>query len=69
MGMSEIQWQKSSYSTDAEGNCVELAAQAVGTVLLRESDAPGVPVTTTPAHLRTLLRHVKAGRLGGAPRP
>ncbi|MEV0265175.1 DUF397 domain-containing protein [Streptomyces sp. NPDC050617] len=68
MGMSETRWQKSSHSTDAEGNCVELAAQAVGTVLLRESDAPGVTLTATPAHLRTLLQHVKAGALA-SPRP
>ncbi|MFE7121588.1 DUF397 domain-containing protein, partial [Streptomyces sp. NPDC057654] len=38
--MTEMQWQKSSYSADAEGNaCVELARGA-GALLLRESDAP-----------------------------
>ncbi len=67
--MSEMQWQKSSYSADAEGNaCVELAAQPADVVLLRESDAPGVIVTTTPARLRALLQHVKAGALA-LPRP
>ncbi|MFE7121589.1 DUF397 domain-containing protein [Streptomyces sp. NPDC057654] len=61
MGMSKIQWQKSSYSADAEGNnCVELA-RAAGAVLLRESDDPGVIVATSPARLGALVRGVKTG--------
>ncbi len=62
--MSEIQWQKSSYSTDSEGNCVELAQVACDAVLLRESDNPGVTVATTPARLRALVQGVKVGTIG-----
>ncbi|MCQ8191834.1 DUF397 domain-containing protein [Streptomyces sp. RCU064] len=49
-------------------NCVELAADSVGTTHLRESDDPEVVIATTPATLRAFLRAAKAGefdRLGG----
>ncbi|MEU4895476.1 DUF397 domain-containing protein [Streptomyces sp. NPDC044780] len=60
--MSDIQWQKSSYSADAEGNaCVELAHAPGAAVLLRESDDPNVIIATTPAALRQLMERVKAG--------
>ncbi|MET7902670.1 DUF397 domain-containing protein [Streptomyces sp. NPDC005355] len=62
--MSDIQWQKSSYSADAEGNaCVELAhAPDAAAILLRESDEPQTVIATTPAALRAFTRAVKAGR-------
>ena len=61
--MSHIQWRKSSYSGDAEGNnCVELAHSAGMTVLLRESDEPRTVIATPPAALRALTRAAKAGR-------
>ncbi|MCZ4100276.1 DUF397 domain-containing protein [Streptomyces sp. So13.3] len=59
--IDQLAWQKSSFSGADEGNsCVELASLA-GAVLLRESDDPGVIVTTTPAALRAFLRDVRAG--------
>ncbi|MEU5031048.1 DUF397 domain-containing protein [Streptomyces milbemycinicus] len=61
--MSDIQWQKSSYSADGPGNnCVELARAADASILLRESDEPHTVIATTPAALRALARAVKAGR-------
>ncbi|MFE9658753.1 DUF397 domain-containing protein [Streptomyces sp. NPDC005955] len=54
-----IRWQKSTYS-NGDTQCVELASTANG-ILLRESDAPGTVVTTTPAKLRAFLLGVKAG--------
>lgn len=61
--MSEINWQKSTYSGQGDGaSCVELATVA-GTIHLRESDDPEVVLTTTPAHLREFLRNVRTGRL------
>ncbi|MEU9789148.1 DUF397 domain-containing protein [Streptomyces sparsogenes] len=60
--MSEIQWRKSSYSEQNEGNCVEVAQTPDATILLRESDEPHTVITTTPATLRALTRAVKAGR-------
>ncbi|MFD7984454.1 DUF397 domain-containing protein [Kitasatospora indigofera] len=54
-------WQKSSLSGNGDGTeCIELAVQD-GAVLLRESDDPGIIVTTTPAKLRAFILGVKAG--------
>ncbi|MEU3468130.1 DUF397 domain-containing protein [Streptomyces sp. NPDC006687] len=55
-----IAWQKSSKSTDAEGNCLELSAH-LGAILIRESDEPDTIVTTTPAKLAAFIHGVKAG--------
>ncbi|GAA1089269.1 MULTISPECIES: DUF397 domain-containing protein [Streptomyces violaceusniger group] len=52
-------WRKSSYSADAS-NCVNVAADGNG-IALRESDAPDVILTTTPAVLRAFIRGAKAG--------
>ncbi|MET8773295.1 MULTISPECIES: DUF397 domain-containing protein [unclassified Streptomyces] len=55
------QWQKSSFSTDAEDtNCIELAMQG-DEILLRESEEPESIVTTTPVKLAAFLAGVKAG--------
>lgn len=59
--MSDIQWQKSSYSTDGTGNaCVELARDR-DTLFLRESDDPGVITSADPARVRALLQATKRG--------
>ncbi|WP_244177188.1 DUF397 domain-containing protein [Streptomyces albus] len=56
----DIRWQKSSFSEQPEGNCLELAAgEAV--VLMRESDAPEGVIVTTPERLRAFVAGVKAG--------
>ncbi|MEV6125287.1 DUF397 domain-containing protein [Streptomyces violaceusniger] len=59
--MSPLQWRKSSFSTGDSANCVELAADSVGTPHLRESDDPEVVISTNPAALRAFLRAAKAG--------
>lgn len=59
MRVSEILWRKSSYS-EQSGNCLELAVLE-GRILLRESDDPGIVVTTTPAKLAAFLAGAKAG--------
>ncbi|MCF3960529.1 DUF397 domain-containing protein [Streptomyces fuscigenes] len=57
----EIQWRKSSKSSDAaSSNCLELA-ELDGEILLRESDDPGVVVRTSRAKLRAFLAGVKEG--------
>ena len=60
MGIVEIMWQKSSFSTDAEGNCLELAT-AGDKILVRESDQPDLIIKTTPAKLAAFLAGAKAG--------
>ncbi|MER5367929.1 MULTISPECIES: DUF397 domain-containing protein [unclassified Streptomyces] len=57
----EIQWRKSSKSSDGEGNnCLELAEHG-GEILMRESDNPGVVIRTTRAKLRAFLGGAKEG--------
>lgn len=58
--MPALHWQKSTFSGEANG-CVYLAAADDGTIKLRESDDPGVIVTTTPEKLRAFILGVKAG--------
>jgi hypothetical protein len=56
-----IQWRKSSKSTDSEGsNCLELAEHG-GEILMRESDNPDVIIRTTRAKLRAFLGGAKEG--------
>ncbi|MFI5619612.1 DUF397 domain-containing protein [Streptomyces sp. NPDC051567] len=50
----DIQWRKSSKSTDSEGNCLEVATEG-GEILIRESDDPGVIIRTTRAKLRAFI--------------
>ncbi|GAA2631685.1 DUF397 domain-containing protein [Streptomyces vastus] len=58
--MSEIVWQKSSYSGSGDGtNCVELA-DTQDTLSLRESDIPTVVLHTHRPQLAALLQHIKS---------
>ncbi|MBT2398124.1 DUF397 domain-containing protein [Streptomyces sp. ISL-100] len=60
--MSPLTWQKSSFSEAGADTCIEVAAAPpTHTPHLRESDDPGIVLTTTPAALRALLRGIKAG--------
>ncbi|MFJ8112138.1 DUF397 domain-containing protein [Streptomyces sp. NPDC096132] len=56
--MSTLHWQKSSYSGDGS-NCLNIAADAVGTIHLRESDEPDAILTTTTPSLRALICSLK----------
>lgn len=59
--MPQLAWQKSSFSSGGEGNCVELAAAASGRIHLRESDHPHEITTTTRGALSALLTTLKEG--------
>jgi hypothetical protein len=62
--MPQLTWQKSSFSTGGEGNCVELAATPTfDRIHLRESDQPATIATATPHALANLLHAVKAGKV------
>ncbi|WP_372411759.1 DUF397 domain-containing protein [Streptomyces luteireticuli] len=50
----EIEWRKSSKSTETEGNCLEVATYG-GEILIRESDYPDVIIRTTSAKLRAFI--------------
>ncbi|WP_217196012.1 DUF397 domain-containing protein [Streptomyces buecherae] len=57
--MSNINWQKSSFSGDRD-DCVELGQQGEK-IVMRESDEPNVVVTTTRAKLAAFIVGVKNG--------
>ncbi|MFF4157413.1 DUF397 domain-containing protein [Streptomyces sp. NPDC001678] len=52
--MVETPWRKSSFSTDSEGNCVELA-RVDGRVALRESDAPATVLQARKRSVAALI--------------
>ncbi|MER5934144.1 MULTISPECIES: DUF397 domain-containing protein [Streptomyces] len=60
MSASPIKWQKSSFSGGGGENCVELAEHD-GKIKMRESDEPGVVVTTSRDKLAAFIAGVKAG--------
>lgn len=62
--MSQLTWQKSSFSEAGADTCVEIAVGLAGRTHLRESDDPGTVLTTSPTALRTLVRSIKAGAVG-----
>ncbi|MFD3499822.1 DUF397 domain-containing protein [Streptomyces sp. NPDC058676] len=56
--MTELHWQKSSYSGGPEGNCLYVATAPDKTIRLRESDTPDVILTAAPAGLAALIQYV-----------
>lgn len=55
--MTELIWQKSSFSDGAGVNCLYVAASHnAETVHLRESDAPATTLTPHPATFAALIR-------------
>ncbi|MGW0574736.1 DUF397 domain-containing protein [Streptomyces sp. NPDC002920] len=59
--MSELNWQKSSYSEEGS-SCVYLAATPNGTILLQESDEPGTMLATGATQIRALISTLTDGR-------
>ncbi|MEU6865091.1 DUF397 domain-containing protein [Streptomyces sp. NPDC046876] len=55
-----ISWQKSSFSGGNGENCIEVGREA-GSIVMRESDDPGLVITTSPAKLAAFIQGVKAG--------
>lgn len=61
--MSDVRWQKSTYSSEGN-NCVELgSSEHHDSLLVRESVEPGVVLTTTRARVGHLLSAVRTGKL------
>lgn len=57
--MTDLDWQKSSFSGGPESNCLNLATAPDGTLRLRESDTPGTVISTAPTSLTALLSHLR----------
>ncbi|WP_406331627.1 DUF397 domain-containing protein [Streptomyces sp. NBC_00203] len=65
--MSDLDWQKSTFSGGPQGECVNVATAPDGTIRLRESDAPQTVITTAPQGLTALLRHIKSRHIKSSP--
>jgi hypothetical protein len=64
MDLTRALWRKSSYSSGNGGNCVEIAVNPPGVVVVRDSKDPGGPVLTlTPAQWRSFAADVRTGGL------
>lgn len=58
--MSDLRWQKSSYSSgDPNQNCLEVARASSGRLHFRESDNPEVILTADPVRWAAFLRLVR----------
>ncbi|THA25595.1 DUF397 domain-containing protein [Streptomyces sp. RKND-216] len=53
-----LDWHKSSYSEDSDGNCLEVARHEDG-LLIRESDDPDVIADLGTAAARAFLGYVR----------
>jgi len=60
--MSELTWQKSTFSGGPQGECLFIATAPDGTIRLRESDEPRTVIVTGPEGLAALLGHVRGPR-------
>ncbi|MBU7596609.1 DUF397 domain-containing protein [Streptomyces sp. P38-E01] len=61
--MSDVKWQKSSYSSEGN-NCMELGrSRTSDEVHVRESEDPGTVLHSSPARIAGLLDAVRDGRL------
>nr|WP_276319261.1 DUF397 domain-containing protein [Streptomyces luteoverticillatus] len=54
-----MEWQKSSFSTDSEGNCVELA-RFDDRIAIRESDTPATVLRTRSRSVAALIEWQKS---------
>ena len=59
--MNVISWRQSSYCQES-ASCVNVAAGARDTIMLRESEHPDAILSTTRAPLRAFIRAAKAGQ-------
>ncbi|WP_262061320.1 DUF397 domain-containing protein [Streptomyces sp. STR69] len=57
--MTELAWQKSTFSGGPEGECLYVATAPDKTIRLRESDTPDVVLATGPEGLAALLLGIK----------
>ncbi|MEU5528779.1 DUF397 domain-containing protein [Micromonospora chersina] len=64
MTTAEPRWRTSSRSTDSGGNCVEVADNLPGVVLVRDSKDPSGPTLAfTPDAWRSLVTSLRRPRL------
>ncbi len=60
--MADLQWRKSSFSANSNGNCVEVAPLPDGRVALRDSKHPDAGhVAFTRTEMQAWITSIKAG--------
>lgn len=65
--LTTTQWRKSSYSTGASDNCLEVSDNHPGVVPVRDSKSPHGPALVFPAAgWAAFVDAVKGGQLGDA---
>ncbi|MCC3779011.1 DUF397 domain-containing protein [Streptomyces sp. UNOB3_S3] len=57
----EPAWQRSSACGGGGNNCLEMRP-TTGLIQVRESEAPGTVIATSPARMTAFITHIKAGR-------
>ncbi|MFF4601690.1 DUF397 domain-containing protein [Streptomyces sp. NPDC001339] len=62
--MSQLRWQKSSFSEAGSDTCVEVAADTAGELYVRDSKRPEMVISTSRPALRAFIRAVKVGEFG-----
>jgi hypothetical protein len=63
--LSRAVWRKSSYSGGNGGQCVEVARNLPGVVVVRDSKSPGGPsLIVTAGEWRAFLGGIRRGDLG-----
>ncbi|MEV6593353.1 DUF397 domain-containing protein [Streptomyces acidicola] len=63
--MSQLAWQKSSFSEPGGDTCVEVALDRIGILRLRESVTPGAVATLAPSALVALVDWAKGEATSG----
>ncbi|MFE7120262.1 DUF397 domain-containing protein [Streptomyces sp. NPDC057654] len=63
--MSQLKWQRSSFSEPGSDTCVEIAADPSGVARLRESEDPARVVAASAAAFRAFIRAVRTDILAG----
>jgi hypothetical protein len=65
MNLTSARWRKSRYSANNGGECVEVARDLPGAVVVRDSKDPGGPkLVVTPDAWRAFTASVKADESG-----
>lgn len=60
--MTDLNWQKSTFSEAGGTNCVYVADAPDSTIRLRESDSPDTIITTSPRAFAALVRTLAGPR-------
>ena len=62
MDLTQATWRKSSYSGTSGGQCVEVAANLLGVVAVRDSKNPGPALVLPPAAFEALTKAIRTGQ-------